>query len=545
VGAFLLGKAHIQSRPQTGQKAIGGTTTRRTFGRLIAEGTIHEFLTRELDEFEWVKSLTPTQIDAALAELVPESLSQNLWLHQKASLLLMQHNPRFMFFIDMGGGKTNLMLTHLRHRKLDGDKSRAVVFVPYITAVDTWVQETAKFAPELECCPLIGSSIENMNALEGDHDLFVICYQSAVAMTTIRSTYKGQGKWLLDHKLVSQCFQGCDTLIMDEIQKCKSSQSLTFKMCRALSKQCHWVYGLTGTPYGRDLQDLWAQFYLIDFGETLSPTLGFYRLVFFSRKERFWGGFEFKFRKKMMPDLQRMIRNKSIRYQVSDFVGMPDKQYVQRHLSLPEGIKGYVERAKVELEQAVSTSKNYELAGNAFIQLRQLSSGFITFKNDLDQVKVKFEANPKLDALCELIEAMPSERKMVVFHEFVFTNELISDKLKELKVDHARVWGGQRDQIGQLTKFRTDPKCRVLVINSRSGSSSLNLQFANYIVFFEQPTSSIDRIQAEARCWRGGQQRTVFIYDLFVVGTYDQRIYQANKQGKDLLKQLLDKNQEI
>ncbi len=168
------------------------------------------------------------------------------------------------------------------------------------------------------------------------------------------------------------------------------------------------------------------------------------------------------------------------------------------------------------------------------MQLRQLSSGFITFKDDDERIKVKFDSNPKLDVLCELIESMPPECKMVVFHDYVFTNQLISERLKELKIEHARIWGGQRDQIGQLKKFREDEACKVLIINSKSGSSALNLQNANYVTFFEC-CSVIDREQAEARCWRPGQKNKVIIFDLFVNGTVDESHYTSVKEGGDFL----------
>jgi SNF2 family DNA or RNA helicase len=134
---------------------------------------------------------------------------------------------------------------------------------------------------------------------------------------------------------------------------------------------------------------------------------------------------------------------------------------------------------------------------------------------------------------------MPNDAKAVIFHHFVYTNEMISKKLTELKIGHARIWGGSRDPIGQLRKFKTDANCKALVINTRSGSSSLNLQIANYAVFYEQPDNPIDRQQAERRIWRPGQQKRVFIYDLLIRETKDHALWQSNKAGHDLLQSIL------
>ena len=134
---------------------------------------------------------------------------------------------------------------------------------------------------------------------------------------------------------------------------------------------------------------------------------------------------------------------------------------------------------------------------------------------------------------------MPRGCKMVVFHHFIHTNQLISDRLTKLKIKHARIWSGQKNVIGELKRFREDPNCIILVLNDMSGSSSLNLQHANYMFFFEQPDSPINRQQGEKRIWRAGQSKPVYIIDPFMEGTVDERIFYSNQQGKKLLDSLL------
>jgi SNF2 family DNA or RNA helicase len=513
---------------------------------MINQKAIDAFLNRPVDNFGWLKNVSIQQLEKEIAELGDNITSLKLWKHQQACLLMLLEIKRFMLHIDMGGGKTLLTLALLRHRKAMGQKPRAIVFVPYLTAIDTWIQETAKHTPELTCVPLLGTAIQNRATLAGPGDLFVACYQSAVALTTGRDKpAKGHSKWVLKASDVRQHFPGFDTMVCDEIQKCKSVTSLTYRMCRALSKQCDWVIGLTGTPFGRDLLDLWPQFYLVDGGAALGPTLGFYREVFFKQEQKYWGGNDFKFKKKLLPDLKRLMQHSSISYGIDELVDMPPVSRYKRKLTLPDGIKGYVDKAAQQLKEAISNkqlSGNYYLVESSYLQLRQLSSGFMTFKGeDSDKVQVDFPDNPKLDALSELVEALPDGCKMVVFHHFQHTNKVISDHLTSMKVKHARVYGKSKDPLGELKRFRDDPDCKILVINSRSGSASLNLQNANFVVFFEQPDSAIDRQQAERRTWRPGQTKRVYYYDLIMEGTVDERMFQANKAGENLLKQLLER----
>lgn len=509
---------------------------------MINKRLIKKFLARKLNRYDWVKRLSSDQLNGALDSFVPKPDFGNLklWNHQKACLLILNELQRFMLYIDMGGGKTLLTLMLLKYRKQCGDKIKAIVFVPYITSVATWIDETEKHTPELKCVPLLGSTAQNLQALNSEGDLFVICYQSAVAMVSkSQTTKKGKSKWNFEAKEIREYFSNFNMLVCDEIHRCKSASSLSYRMCRAISAQCDWVLGLTGTPFGRDLIDLWPQFYLIDFGETLGPTLGFYKEAFFIQKKNYWGGFDFKFDKKLMPTLTRTIKNNSISYSIDEFYDMPPKEYVPKYLPLTDDSKGYVIDAMTKMKFAQKGGDYREVESN-YLKLRQLSSGFMTLRGeDDDKIHLSFEDNPKLDALEEIIDAMPHGRKIVIFHHFIHTNYLISERLKKMKVKHARIWSGQRKPLDELRKFQNDPKYTTLVINSKSGSSSLNLQNANYMVFFEQPDSPIDRQQAERRCWRPGQQNRLYIYDFLVKGTADVRLHHANKAGESLLKQLL------
>ena len=515
---------------------------------MLNNATITKFLGRRLASYDWLKSATAGELACELQKLTPEPDFNGIkpWLHQQACFLLALELKRFMFFIDMGGGKTLLILMLIHYLKQCGKPARAIIFVPYITSVETWVEQVAEHMPELKCVALLGSTAENLSHLNDDGDLFVICYQSCVAMLAdAKSVAAGKTKWQLESWQVKKQFADFNVLILDEVHRAKSASSLTYRMCRAISQQAEYVFGLTGTPFGRDLMDLWPQFNLIDFGKTLGHTISFYRAIFFNEKQNYWGGREYSFKSKLLPDLKRIIKNTSISYNVDEFYDMPPKEYIIRHLPPPQDSKGYVDKAIAELKDGIK-SKHYQMVQNSYLQLRQLSSGFMTLRGeDNDKLQAEFSENPKLDALVDLLEAMPHGCKTVVFHHFIYTNKMISERLKALKIKHARIWGGQRDPIGELRKFKNDIACSVMVINWKSGSSSLNLQGANYLIVYEQPESPIDRKQGEARLWRPGQQQRVFIYDLLVKSTVDARLHKANEAGKNLLEELLNGNSDL
>lgn len=519
---------------------------------LVSPEVIEAYLNRKLVSNDWLKRQRDCDLDDAINLMtpVPKWGATQPWQHQKALFLLMVSQQRFMVYTDMGGGKTLSVLNCLRYRKQCGEQFKAIVFVPYVISTETWLDEVQKHAPELHCEALTGSTGTNRKALtRSNADIFVICYQSAVAMCTVKTGYVDQNgkkrvKWKVDKGAIDELFVGFDMLVCDEVHKVKSRGSLTFSLCRRLSNQCDWSFGLTGTPFGRDLLDLWPQFYVVDLGETLGTTLGLYRAAFFKTKAGPWG-FDYKFVKALMPKLRTMIKHKSIRYRINDLHDMPPFIRVPMRLRVPNEAKGYVDASLQALQTAVKVKdkrrEHYEIIQSNYMRLRQLSSGFLTLRgDDNDKLQLEFNDNPKLEEFANLVDAMPHDAKMVVFHHFVYTNTLLSRRLTDMKVGHARIWGGQRNPMAELRRFSQDSRCRVLVLNSKSGSSALNLQHASYIVFFEEPDSPIDRQQAERRVWRPGQMKRVLCYDLLVSGTVDHRLHAANQSGKDLLRQLLD-----
>lgn len=517
-----------------------GYLTRAYMG-LINPNVIKQFLARELDNHDWMKKLKKRELAVELArEFKTMSGMTQLWVHQLVCFLLVTSLDRFMLHVDMGGGKTLITLYSILYRKMRGEKPCAVVFVPYVTAVDTWIEECKKHTPELKLIPLIGTTIENERRLEErEGEIYVICYQSCVAM--LAEPDKKKKGWNIDPKRTRKVFQGFDTFVADEIHKCSNISTLTYRMCRAISTLCAYGIGLSGTPFGKDVEDIWGQFYLIDFGETLGATKGLFQEAYFTKKKNYFSKFdEYKFDKAKMPLLNRMIKHNSIHYAASEMHDLPPKRYIPIHIPLPTAIQGYV---SVAAQQFIAAVKGQDITGAeaSYMQLRQLASGYMTVDGPKGtKVKVQFDNNPKLDLLEEKLDGILHQNsKMVVFHHFTFTSGIISQRLSALKIKHARIYGGQRDTLGELKRFREDPKCSVLVLNDQSGSNSLNLQHANFMFFFEQPDSPINRQQGERRIWRPGQTKPVQYIDPFMEGTVDEKIFFANQQGKKLLEAML------
>ena len=174
--------------------------------------------------------------------------------------------------------------------------------------------------------------------------------------------------------------------------------------------------------------------------------------------------------------------------------------------------------------------------------MRQISSGFIGYKDDNTgkSAQSEFSNKPKLELLLDLLQRITPEAKAVVYNEYTFSGSMICRELNKLDIEHARIYGGTKDTQAELLRFVKNEECRVLVLNHHAGSMGLNLQVAQYVIYYESPVSPRVRMQADARVARqGSKHERVFIYDL-VSGTVDKAILKMHHEGKDLLAGILD-----
>jgi len=188
---------------------------------------------------------------------------------------------------------------------------------------------------------------------------------------------------------------------------------------------------------------------------------------------------------------------------------------------------------------------NFREVQNAFLRMRQISSGFVGFIDDDsdERAQVEFAINPKLELLIDIVREVPEDRKCVIFYEFNVSGKKISDALTKEKLRHGWLWGGTKDWTTIKDAFNTNPKYRFLVANWKKASMGLNLQVGSYMVFFESPVGVIPRAESEGRIHRTGQQHRCFIYDLVVKDSVDELILGFHKSGRSLWDALVDNPQ--
>lgn len=512
---------------------------------MIVKSGITRYLNRDLDDHRWMKELTKKEVDELIASLRPRpKLHPKLALHQKIAFYLGVTYPQFSFWLDMGTGKTLVSLELIKYWYRFGFFKKALVLVLSDKSFSTWERQAEQFNVGLPVVALEGTSKEKWNTLNNfDHGIVLSTYPGTLAMCCVKGMKKrGQRKvpgLLLNHNLVDDLCEDVGVFIADESTKLGHSTSLLHKMGARIADNVDCRYALAGRPFGRDPTLLYNQQLIIDKGESFG-LIEMFQLAFFSRDKNQWSknryAYTYNFLKRTTPELTRLMQHRSISYDASECVDLPKVVRIQERIRFNKDMQDmYVEATK----GLARSQGNFTEVKNIFLRMRQITSGFLGFKNDEngERAQIAFAANPKLERVLDLIEELPEGRKALIPYEFTWSAKQLTKELSKSKRKHIWLWSGTKNSRKELDKFQNDPECRFAVIQNKVGAYSLDglQKVANYMFVYESPLSIIDREQLERRIERQGQKRTVFIYDLIVPNSVDSRILEFHQEGKDIM----------
>lgn len=519
-------------------------TRRPYFSRSkIALPAINAYLNKQLDDWTWLKHHDLSIVRQMLQQQGVQ-FHTDPYSYQAVGTLIGIELDEFMYILDVGMGKTKLILDILNHHKRTGRLTRPILALsPTHSSSQTWIEQAQEHTPNLVCRSLVVdgethkplSREERFAVLEQPADLYTLNYPGLQVFMTQHN--KERRCRVPDKVMIREFVSRFGAVVYDEMHHLGNHESLVYSLCNTISRSVSFRYGAGATPFGRDPHAMWPQMKLIDRGKTFGETLGLFRAAFFTEKTNYWsGGSEWKFQKRMKPQFARFLRHRSISYAADECMDLPEVVPIVRKVDFSTDAAEYYQMVVKQLRQSLGHFKEVE---NAFLRMRQLASGFISIKDDLERAEHTFDENPKLEALASLIEEIPDTEKFIIFYEFNHTGHMIHQMLlDELKVEHARLYGGAKDGQAELARFKQKSSCRGLLANWKSGGESLNLQHARYAIFFESPVSPRMRIQCEGRMSGARQKHKSFIYDLVVRGSIEERILEYLKEGKDLFESI-------
>lgn len=416
--------------------------------------------------------------------------------YQKYAIEYIKSHPVTALFLDMGLGKTVTTLTAIRDLMYDTfEVGHVLVVAPLRVARDTWPEEIRKWdhLKELTCSVVVGNMIERRRALQKEADIYIVNRENLA--------------WLYEN-----CCLDFDMVVLDELSSFKNAQSKRFKAMKAMRPKVRRIVGLTGTPSGNGLMDLWAEFRLLDMGERLGKYISQYRSLYFKPDKRN-GMVVFSY--KPLPGAEEVIYHQiadiTVSMKANDYLEMPKLVSVAKEVTLSEKEKKRYDELKkslvLELPGGEVTAAN---AASLTMKLSQMANGAI-YTDDKNVVSIH---DRKLDALEDLVESANGQPVLVAYW-FKHDKDRIQKRMEARELKESQDFADWNAR-----------KIPVALIHPASAGHGLNLQQGGSILIWFGLTWSLELYQqTNARLWRQGQQsRTVIIQHIVAKGTIDERI---------------------
>lgn len=416
--------------------------------------------------------------------------------YQKYAIEYIKSHPVTALFLDMGLGKTVTTLTAIRDLMYDTFEVRRVLVVaPLRVARDTWPEEIKKWdhLKDLTCSVVVGTVAERRRALQKEAGIYIVNRENLA--------------WLYQNSRLD-----FDMVVLDELSSFKNAQSKRFKAMKAMRPKVKRIVGLTGTPSGNGLMDLWAEFRLLDMGERLGKYISQYRSLYFKPDKRN-GMVVYSY--KPLPGAEAVIYHQiadiTVSMKANDYLEMPELVSVAKEVTLSEKEKKRYDELKkslvLELPGGEVTAAN---AASLTMKLSQMANGAI-YTDDRNVVGIH---DRKLDALEDLVESANGQPVLVAYW-FKHDKDRIQKRMEARELKDSQDFADWNAG-----------KIPVALIHPASAGHGLNLQRGGSILIWFGLTWSLELYQqTNARLWRQGQlSRTVIIQHIVAKGTIDERI---------------------
>lgn len=429
-------------------------------------------------------------------------------------------------FLDCGLGKTVTTLTAIKELLDNCIISNALVIAPKKVTQVTWTDEIKNWAhlQGLTISVIDGDVKHRRAAMAKKADIYAVSRDNIVWLVTEYGGIK------LPY----------DMVVIDELSSFKNHASKRFRALKRVRKFIPRVVGLTGTPSPNGLIDLFAQMYLIDEGQRLGKTITGYRDRFF-RPDKRNGDIVYTYALKQPADetekaISDLISDITISMTAEDYLKMPDKIMLFDTVELPRKVyENYQEFEREQVLELINSDEPITAASAAALsnKLQQYANGAI-YDADGNAMPIHEE---KLEKLQEIVEAA-NGAPVLVAYSFIHDLNRIMDALKEYKPVKLE----KPEHIAQWNKG----KIQVLVTHPASAGHGLNLQKGgNILVWFGNTWSLELYMQFNARLYRQGQTKPVYIHHIVSKGTVDEKIIRALSGKKETQDGLMQSIKEL
>jgi superfamily II DNA or RNA helicase len=449
----------------------------------------------------------------------PPGLRADLRPYQREGLAWLQHlralDAGGVLADDMGLGKTLQAIAHIVAEKDAGRLDRPALVLAPTSLVGNWRRELARFAPYLNVLVLHGP---------GRHRSWAKLAHADVVVTTYPALLRDE------ERLAGKQFH---LALLDEAQAIKNPRSQAHQL--ALKIEARQRICLSGTPVENSLSELWALFEFCNPG-LLGDAEWF--------AHRFTRPIERENRTERLADLRAQVGPFILR-RIKEQVAreLPPKTEIIRPVELYGSQRDLYESLRLAVHDEVRTAIAEKGLGastitilDALMKLRQVCCDPRLLRGEAAR---EVRESAKYQLLMELVsQQRAAGRRLLIFSQFTTMLGLIGQGLRQAGVPFVALTGSTVNRQKPVDDFQAG-KVDVFLISLKAGGTGLNLTSADTVIHYDPWWNPAAQAQATDRAHRIGQKNPVFVYNLIVAGSVEERMLALQRRKRELAQGIL------
>jgi SNF2 family DNA or RNA helicase len=471
--------------------------------------------------------------------------SRPLRAHQSSAVDRFADAKEMALLWEMGTGKTTEGIAFLRWRYTMHKQVLPTLIISPVATLYNWLEEFKINAPQSIVDECLVPYMRTKKSKYTNKDRAKLIKSSGKKIFILNPES-------LDSKEVVAALLeiGITCLVLDESHKFKSYDSKRLKALLTIADRATYRVISTGTPILNSYLDIWAQWRILDNGETFGKNFFVFRETYFRDENAAWKGQQGYFpsfvpRPETAQLVSQLMDRKATRIRKEECLDLPPliNQTIFVEMSDEQARAYYA----MEDDMLVSLKNGTCAATNALtkvLRMLQIVSGHLTFeRDDLEKTTAFFSKNPRIDALSNLLEELCPQHKVIVWCTFTENYAAIRKLCEGLGIEFAELTGQTKNRQEEIDKFQKDEKCRVMISNPQAGGVGVNLTAASYAIYYSRSYSLGDRLQSEARNHRGGSEvhKSIVLIDLVVKDTIDEDVLETLKRKENFSDNVLDR----
>jgi len=459
------------------------------------------------------------------------------YAHQLTALEKSWNKETYAYFMEMGTGKTKVLIDNLAMLYDKGKIDGALIIAPK-GVIGTWYkQEIPNHLPDhIENVSVMWQSLitkkqkNNLDALFKAEEKLHILIMNVEALSTSKGT-EFAARFLNSHKTL---------MAIDESTTIKNSSAKRTKNILALSKYAKYRRIMTGSPVTKNPLDLYSQC------EFLSPWLLNFQ-SFYAFRNRYaemktiharGRSIQVVHKFQNIGELSDKLKGFSYRVLKEDCLDLPDKIYIKRNIALTsEQLKLYQQMKTMALAVLNGKQVTSVTVLTQLMRLHQITCGHFT----ADDGSTQLVKSNRITELMDVLEEVEGKAIIWANYQHDITNiikAIVEEYGEESIVDYYGLTA-QEDRQENIQQFQNNPKCRFLIGTPQTGGYGITLTAANTVIYYSNGYDLEKRLQSEDRAHRIGQKKSVTYVDLICENTVDEKIVKALRNKINIASEVL------